>query len=186
MFHGALEEFDSVYYYEGPPQFGSGNVDNFVDQLVAAERKVYSEAVKFKAGRVWTAGGTIRENITLGLVDKTGTGTMPAGARLHAEAAVLVEWECARPNILGRKVYLRKYIRSQYLPLGATDDSAMAISALNSSAKAPYKTYANDVQVISVASLGAFELVSPTGRKPKEAQNGVVDQYLRTREFRRN
>jgi hypothetical protein len=185
-FHDQAEGFDTVYYYQGPPQLGSNNFEGLMDQLVQAEKKVFSSEIFFTEGRVWTAGGTKAENETVLLKDLAGTGTMSAGVRLHAEACVMVEWECGRKSSVGRKVYLRKYLRSGYLPTGANGEAAPAKDALNAAAKLPYKTYADEVQRLDVAGFGVFNLSSPGLRTPKAASNGVVDQYVRTREFRRN
>jgi hypothetical protein len=98
----------------------------------------------------------------------------------------MVEWECGRKSTLGRKVYLRKYIRSGYLPTGTNQEAAVAKEALNATAKLRYKTYADEVQRLDIAGLGVFNISSPSLRTPKAASNGVVDNFLRTREFRRN
>lgn len=188
-FHGNVERFGNVYYYEGPIfQAGDENYRRLVEYLTAEEKKVHDGTVTFRTGRIWSSGGTVLQNITLGLFDLSGTGTLLTSGPTHAEAAVLVEFECSRPNILGRKVYLRKYIRSQGLPQGHTQAMAGARDALSDAVKAPYKAFANAIDRISLTPgvEAQWQLVSPTGRVPRAEDNGVVDPFIRTREFRRN
>lgn len=188
MWHGVQEQFDNVYYYDGPPVTGS-NPDLWkavVDAVVAAEKPVHGTNVEFITGRIWSAGGTILQNVTLGLFDLDGFGT-GLSVKYFKEAAVLVEWECDRVNVLGRKVYLRKFIRPCSVLNGASDAMMQGEAQLDSVTKGPFKAYANKVQELSVgASLENFVLTSPTGRQPRNPQNGVVNNYLISREFRRN
>ena len=187
LYRGVQERFANVYYYEGPSfQAGDENYRRLADFLADAEKGCHSAEVTFKTARVWSSGGTILENITLGLFDLTGTGAMPSGIELHAESAVLVEWECQRPNILGRKVYLRKYLRPQYLPTGATLASARGKAAIPAASMTPFKTYADKVDQIEITAGPTFNLVSPSGRVTRAANNGVVNDFVITREFRQN
>ncbi len=185
-YHGIQEEFDNVYYYDGPTfQAGDANYKALADALVAAEREVHTSEVKFKNVRVWSAGGTIVENVTLGIYDYNLTGLQLGALKIHAEAAVMVEWECGRSNVLGRKVYLRKYIRSQALT-GGTDDMARGKDLLSTGVLSPYKEYADKVDQVGIPFGPIFDLVSPTGRTVLADNIGKADIRLRTREFRRN
>lgn len=183
---GATEEMDNIYYYEGPLfQLGDTNYERLVNAVADAERPVHSTGVTFKTGRIWSAGGSIVDNVTLGLYDLTGKGTMLPNLEIFSEAAILVEWECSRPSVLGRKVYLRKYIRSQAIPSGVGASAALGRELLDPAYLGPYKTYADAVQNLDLAGT-MWELVSPTGRPGRSNGNGVVDTKIRTREFRRN
>jgi hypothetical protein len=187
VFHGRTERFANIYYFEGPSfQAGDANYKRVCDALVAAERLVHNSEVFFRGARIWSSGGTIAQNVTLGMFDYSGPGAMGSTSPLHAETAVLVQWECSRTNILGRKVYLSKYIRSQHLPAGGTFDMARGKEALTSQAKALYKAYADTVQNIEAAPGAFFLLASPTGRLPRAGDIGEVDSFVRSREFRRN
>ena len=187
LYQGVQERFANIYYYEGPTfQAGDENYRRLADELAAAEKGVHGSEVQFRTARVWSSGGTIIQNITLGLFDLTGAGELPVGDSVHAEGAVVVEWECQRPNILGRKVYLRKFIRPQNLPSGSGVAAARGKAALNATAKNPFKVYADRVDNILLSSGVTFVLVSPTGRVPRAPDNGVVNNYVVTREFRRN
>ena len=186
-FHGKNEEFSNVYFYEGPAfQAGDENYKRLCDRLVAAEKLVHGNEVTFLRARIWSSGASALENVTLGLFDYTGAGTLAVTELIHAEEDVLVEWECARSNILGRKVYLRKYLRPQGLPVGSNASMGRGKLALASGVMTPFKTYADTVQAPSDATMPQFSLVSPTGRTPRAAANGVIDPLIRTREFRRN
>jgi hypothetical protein len=187
QFHGKVEEFSNVYYYNGPSfQAGDNNYRRLGEELAEAEKLVHSAEVTFKTARVWSAGGTILENITLGIFDLTGKGSLASGWPMSAENAILVKMECQRPNVLGRKVYLRKYIRSQMLPGAGSDAQARQKVAIAPDAQIPYKQYADKIDFVTVDPGVLFQLVSPTGRVPRALNNGVVDQFVRNHEFRRN
>lgn len=181
------ELFDNVYYFDGPAfQAGDANYERLVERIVAAEKLVHGTNVTFEQARIWSAGGTVLQNVTLGLIDLSGTGSLGALA-IYKESAVLVEWECSRANILGRKVYLRKYIR----PCAVNSQVSTATiltgeTAINASMAAPFKTYADTVDQIEITAGPTFNLVSPSGRETKAANNGVVNPYMGSREFRRN
>lgn len=186
LWHGVQEEFDNIYYFDGPIfQAGDANYQRLVDALVAAEKPVYGTNVTFKKARVWSAGGTVIQNVTIGIYDLTGTGSL-GGDTIFKEAASLVEWECERPNILGRKVYLRKYIRHGAVPATTTLTVRSGEAPLAATLTTPLKTYADAVDVIATEGGVLFYLVSPSGRAIRAANNGVVNQYLISREFRRN
>jgi hypothetical protein len=186
--HAKQERYDTVYHFEGP-LFGQGDprAKQIVDKLVAEEKKIYGDNVTFVGGRVWSTGGTIEENVTLGLFDLTGTGTV-AGAPVFGEAAVLIQWECTRLNVLGRKVYLRKYHRVGRLPGGGTVAEFMAQgrSVLDGSFLTIYSAYADAVLGFTIPAGGDYRLISPTGRKPKEVQASRVYPFTLSREYRRN
>jgi hypothetical protein len=187
QFHGKIEEFSNVYYYNGPSfQAGDANYERLARELAEAEKLVHSAEVTFKNARVWSAGGTILQNVTLGIYDLEGKGTLASGWPMSAENAVLLKMECERPNVLGRKVYLRKYIRSQMLPPAASDAQARQKVAIAPDAQIPYKAFVDKIDLVSIDPGVLFQLVSPTGRTPRALNNGAVDQFVRTREFRRN
>jgi hypothetical protein len=186
-YHGALEEFDNVYFYDSLiPQIGAENYERLATAVVDAEKLVHTNQVEFKSARVWSSGGTIQENITLGLFDLAGLGTMPIGFEIHAEGSILVSWECDRTSILGRKVYMRKQLRPQALPTGGTAAMGRAKEAMSAAVMAPFKTYCDTVDEITTVDGVTFNLVTPGGRVQRVTGNGTVNQYVRTREFRRN
>ncbi len=187
LFQGKTERFNNTYYFDGPSfQFGDANFVRLADAVIDAERNIHNSEVKFVQARLWSAGGTIAENETLLIKDYTDLGVSGSTTPLHAETAVMVEWECDRKDARGRKVYLRKYLRTQTLP-GGTSEIARGKAALGSSSKVPFKTYADKVQSVQmVDNTVRFNLISPGGRSPKAAANGAADAYVRNREFRRN
>lgn len=188
LWHAQQERYDNVYYYDGPNfQAGDENFKRVLDALVEAEKNVHGTNVTFVQGRMWSAGGTKEQNQTMALVDYSGTGRI-AGNSMFKEACILVEWVTARPNILGRKVYLRKYIRPGMHPnIRAGLEEMDGTGRLSANDKAVYKAYADAVQQIN-PGFGAvpWVLTSKSGRLPKELANGVVNDFLISREFRRN
>jgi len=137
-------------------------------------------------GRIWSTGASIIENVTLGLYDLSGQGT-GGTFPIFKEGAVLVEWECQRPNVLGRKVYLRKYIRPGALPGTLPAETITGQAPIPQTEKDRFKAYADTVQSIQVgSSLEPFLLCAPSGREPRNPSNGVVNNFLISREFRRN
>lgn len=186
MWHGVQEQFDNVYYFDGPTfQAGDENYQRLVDHIVSKEKAIHGTNVEFMTGRVWTSGGTALQNVTQGLYDLAGFGSL-GSTPVFKELAVLVEWECDRANVLGRKVYLRKFIRPCVAMPGALDTMITGEAMLGSTAKAPFKTYADAVQQVNLISGVEFRLISPSDRRPRAGNNGVVNNYVISREFRRN
>ncbi len=185
--HGKREEFDNVYYYSGPAyQAGDANYLRLAEAIVAAEKLCHGSSVEFIRYRIWSAGGTKEQNVTLALVDLDGFGN--AGSTpIFRESAAVVEWETDRANVLGRKVYLRKFIRVCSMlsstPLGVGQGTAPIPATDNG---AYLKTYADTVDRIVIPIGAVFNLVTPSGREVRAADNGVVNEYMRSREFRRN
>ncbi len=186
QWHGKLEEYDNVYHYNGPDATPPPDQLNSLINIIAGnERQMHGVRVEFVRGRVWTAGGTPAENVTLALIDLSGNGTA-VGAAMFGEAAVVVEWECSRRDINGRKVYLKKFYRPGNAVGGASEDSSDGIDPLSPGAKDVFKGNSNANQRVEASSGVFFNLTSPAGRTPRSANNAVCNEYLRSREFRRN
>jgi hypothetical protein len=186
LWHGKDEEYDNVYYLEGPaePPDAAG-LEKLISEIASAEKPIHGTRVNFVRGRVWSAGGTKEQNITLALVDLTGQGDL-IGAQTFGELAILVEWECGRRNIKGRKVYLRKYIRvgngaGVWGPGVRTGEEAMGVVD-----KRAFKEYADRVQTIVAPAGVNWQLRSKGGRLPRFNNNGVINDFAISREFRRN
>ncbi len=186
LWHGNLEEFDNTYYYEGPaePPAGDG-LSRFAFAVADAERNIHGSNVNFERVRVWTAGGTIAQNETILLVDLTGTGAA-IGAPIFKEAAVVVEWECERKNIDGKKVYLRKFIRPCAMVATMSAEASRGEEGLTDAMKAPFRSYGNDVQTVEAPIGVNWQLKSRANRLPRFNDNAVVNTFVRSREFRRN
>ncbi len=184
--HGLKEEFDNTYYFEGPaePPDAAG-LTALINEVANAEKPVHGINVNFIRGRVWSAGGNVVQNITLALIDLSGTGGA-LGGNMFPEAAIVVEWECDRPNIKGRKVYLRKFIRPCN-SVGQMDaEASRGAQLMTAPMTTPFKTYADRVQTIVAPAGVNWQLKSRAGRLPKANNNGVVNLGVRSREFRRN
>ena len=186
LWHGRAEEFQNTYYYEGPAEPPAGNgLYLFAETVASNERQVHSARVNYKTVRVWSAGGTPAENETLLLADLSMQGA-DIGAPIFGEAAVVIEWECERTNIDGRKVYLRKFIRPGSLIGSMSAAAGRGEDPLTDPMKALFKTYANNVQTVAAPAGVNWQLKSRAGRLPRANNNAVVNDYLRSREFRRN
>jgi hypothetical protein len=180
------EEYDNTYYYETPDGVLSpAELADAINIVQATEKAVHGLNVNFKRGRIWSAGGTKEENITLALVDLSGTGTQ-IGARIFGEAAVLIEWECDRLNIDGRKVYLKKFLRIGSVVGNMDAEVAQGREGMTEGMMNPFKSYADFVQRIQPLGGAAWNLIAPSRRKTKRSLNGRVNPFLRSREFRRN
>ena len=186
LWHNVQEVYDNTYFYEGPDEApAAAGLQAFVDAIVNAERNVHGVNVAFRRARVWTAGGSPLQNITIGLFDLSGTGKA-IGNQMFGETAVQVEWECARPNILGRKVYLRKFIRSKNIVGNMDVTASIGETPIDAGARGVYKAYGDAVQRVVAPAGVAWDLVSPSGRRPKAPNNAVVNPFVSSREFRRN
>lgn len=179
---GGAERFSNVYHYN---VFGLNFVvdpEAFITQLVAAERQVFAGDVRFKVGRVWTAGGTARENEMKLVKDLTGVGSAPSLTNIHRELAYLISWPLARKSNTGRKVYLRKYLHSCSIFSTSSTSSLLSGSfPITDTQRTPLMTYANAIHDLGFAN--NIELCSPSG----ERRSGppVVNSFLRHRQFRR-
>lgn len=184
-FQGKAERISNTYHYEHGAAMTDADIRDLVAELVTDEKQVHSGDVSYKLARVWSAGGTPAQNDQLALIDLAGTGSMAAPVQMAAELAVLVEWECAREDLRGRKVYLRKFIRSQGLgtnDLGAT----LQRFALPAAELARFNTYADAVESYTTAPTGTlFALVSETGRAPIGVGVGRADPFVRNRNIRK-
>lgn len=185
QFHGQAERFSNQYYYDCGAAFEDADAAALIAAVANAEKLVHSGEVAFKLGRAWTAGGTPAQNEQIALIDLTGTGLMSATQTLAAEVSVMVEWECSRKDIRGRKVYLRKFLRPQALP-AADQDGARQKVAIRSDNRTVFNTYADDVESFLLGIDTLCTLCSESRNFPIDVGNGQPDVMLRTREFRRN
>lgn len=184
-FRGVKERISNTYYYELGAAVDSTTWVDLAAAVQVAEEKVHATGVAFKLARVWEADGSPVENEQVAMIDLTGNGKLSAGTDLACELAVLVEWECARDDIRGRKVYLRKFIRSQGLPVAAAS-AAQQRAVLDAGTMGLFKAFADDVEAVTLNSgavLGA--LTSPSGRFPLGVGNGRCDPFIRNRNIRR-
>lgn len=184
-FRGGRERISNTYFYECGTGMQVEQFEALGDKVVAAEREVHAPGVTFKLIRVWSAGGTKEQNQMVLIKDIDLNGTMSAPVTVAAELAVLVSFECARRNRLGRKVYLRKYIRPQGLPVNQAG-AVIQREAINSAGLAVFKTFADDIESFSAGVAGPLcALVSETGNFPRNVGNATVNPHLRNRNIKR-
>lgn len=185
-FWGKEERFANVYHYDlgvaGTVVPGDANA--LVDALVALEKPVYASVVSFRTARVWETGGTPAENETVLIKDLTGPGTLSSSTQLWAENAVVVNIDTGRNTTTGRKIYLRKYIRCQYLGTSASGQ-ARGETALTTAQKQPFLTYGQSIREISLlGGTVSADLESPGGQDAGASATVTVLDYLHNRQFR--
>ncbi len=186
LWHGVTERFNNTYYYEGPAEPpAEAGLRSFINAVHAAEIPIHGSSVSFKQARVWTAGGTKAQNVTLILMDLTGQGSA-LGAKCFKETAVQVSWETARLTILGRKIYLRKYIRCCNVVGSVSQEVMIGEEPMVGGMPTPFKTYADRVQTVEAPAGVNYQLKSEKGALPKANNNGVVERFVSSREFRQN
>lgn len=183
QFHGKVERISNSYFYSVGFAPVAADFISMINQLADAEKLVHGSGVAFKLGRVWSAGGSPAENQQEALVDLTGAGSMPTTVSMASELTVLVQWECAREDIRGRKVYLSKYIRSQGLPSSDTNASLQR-GALSAASAGPFKTYADNIEELTLGASPLAALCSEKGRFPLNVGNAKVDPFVRNRNIR--
>lgn len=163
MFRGKLTTFSNTYHFYNAVGTGLG-YEEMIDTLVAAEKKFHSTAVTYRTARLWSSGGTIQENETLFIKDLTGTGTGSLYPGFDRERAILIQWDCGR-NILGRKVYLRKWFHSCGDPLGiqvGTQGVLENTSQISQVSRDALVTLAQGLQAFAAGGV-EWELCSPRG-----------------------
>ena len=142
-----------------------------------------STQVTFKVGRVWTAGGTPAANQTVLIKDIAGAGSMTPATGIWRELAFVVNIDAGRTTTTGRKIYLRKYVRSTCLPTSGAAQ-AQGDSALTSAQKSPFLTYGQNIRAFAPGGLAIANLASPSGTTVSSTANVTVLDYLHNRQFK--
>lgn len=180
---GSDEEFSNQYFYDIDWQEqGEAFLEGLVDQLVAAETPVYSNTIDFVQGRVWSAGGTPAENVTLGIFDLASEGSAVHESTMDREACYLVRFRTTRPSITGRPVTLRKWLHSCSL-LGGGDAQLSGISPISAATKAALTTYGEAVRELEGSDGATYPLVAPSGSGRVAGAVDVFD-FVEHHEFR--
>jgi len=184
-FWGSPERFANVYHYDVSLSsvFAPGDASAIVDKLVTEEKLVHGSVVSFKTARVWETGGSAAENETILIKDLTGAGSMSSTQQLWAENCVVVNLDTGRNTSTGRKIYLRKFIRCQYLPTTGSGQ-ARGETALTTAQKAPFLTFGQNIRQFQVlaGAVGA-ELEAPGGQNLAGTATVTVLDYIHNRQF---
>jgi hypothetical protein len=186
LWEGQQERFNNTYYYEGPAEPPAvDGLRAFVNAVWGAETYVHGLDCSFKQARIWTAGGTKEQNVTILLMDLSGTGRS-LGSKIFKETAVQVSWETSRLTRVGRKIYLRKFIRPCNVIGSAPLTVMIGEEPFSGGMPAPFKSYADTVQTVEAPAGVNWQLRSEKGALPRSNNNGVVEKYVSSREFRQN
>jgi hypothetical protein len=156
-----------------------------VNAVHGAEIPVHGLDCRFKQARIWTAGGTKEQNVTILLMDLTGQGGA-IGSKIFKETSVQVSWETSRLTVVGRKIYLRKFLRPCNVVGSAPLTVMIGEEPFTGGMPTPFKTYADRVQTVEAPTGVNWQLRSEKGAFPRDNNNGVVEKYVSSREFRQN
>ena len=183
LFQGNTEEFSNVYTYDGVSDDDSA-VESLVDAVVAAERPIFSGAVRFVRAKAWKVAG-LGPNVMRITKDLSGNGGATTGASMYPELAVMVRWSLpsrttaflSSDNAVRRvSRYLRKYLHT-CTPHNLAIDAGG--SGSTPAATSPLTAYANAVR----APLNGVNLCAPNGDQPSGSHR--FHPYLEHRQFPR-
>ncbi len=164
-YRGAQQSFSNVYYYDGSlPNESDARL--IINEIVRVEKLFHSSDVNFKEGRVWSAGGTIAQNVMILTEPLSGQGSVGGDASVDRERAVLIQWP-AGVNVLGRPVYLRKWFHTQ-TTAGTTTawpDGVKAQTApIDQQTRDRFEGFADQLDPLNVGNTFFYVLNSKTGR----------------------
>lgn len=164
-FRGAEQSFSNVYYYDGllPNEAEAQTIINEVERI---EKLFHDSTVKFREGRVWSAGGTIAQNTMILTTPLTGQGSVGGDASVDRERAVLIQWP-AGVNVLGRPVYLRKWFHTM-TAAGTTTQWLDGVKAqttpIDQAIRTRFQGFADQLNPLNPATSFFYQLTSKNGR----------------------
>jgi len=177
---GVEEEFTNVWHYDATVDTTSQEV---ADAVVAEEKKVFGQNVKFKKVQVWgPADGTKLQSQMLLQQPLTGFGTTFAGAILAKELTAVISWDTGRVNTRGGRVFLRKYLHLGQWPF-SNEDEAKGNVAMPANQQTEMVRFGNAMK--NIVGLGRASLCDKRGRKLPLGTDAKVLPHLRIRQFRR-
>jgi hypothetical protein len=181
-FQGHDEYWSNVYHYVGDEgAFDEGNAATVLDQLLAAERPVHSNAIRFVEGRVWRTPSAVGRRDTVLVRDETASGTATESDTMYIECAYLIQWRTARPSATGRPVYLRKFIHACSTLGSSTGGMQSGRTQLGTTERGVLTTYARAVDTVTWSTV-TLPLGSESGRIAPEAGEQIFP-YLEHRQF---
>jgi hypothetical protein len=184
-FRDAVQHFSNVYTYGSlePNSAAYLEADVIIDEIVAMEKQIHSNAVTFEHARMWSSGGTIAENQMLYEKALTGTGTPTNNGDVDRERALLCQWP-AGVDSRGRPVYLRKWyhpmtlnLAGSAIPSGAVGNTTVLPTAFRNAVAA----IVGGINSVGVASL--WGLIAESGRERDSFANPTVHPYFEHHQF---
>ncbi len=176
---GQAQQFSNIYHL-------NTNVGQIfddiaaIDALVAAERPIFSNNVRFKVARTWgpTNNGQAA-SLMRDIKDLTGIGQATSSASAYKEMAILARWPLGRYGSRNRPQFLRKWLHTNALhgyPPDGSDPLTSVPTAL--------QTYLNAVTFVNPPGLqDGYELCSWDGKLPTGP--ATLTKYLEHRQFGR-
>jgi hypothetical protein len=184
--HGALEEFSSVFHYDlAPVTKNDTGYNNLADNVVSALRPLFTTRVNFVRVRVnGPTNLTKVENVMELVKDLTGTGSLVENFSMAPELAIVADVYVGR-GPKGGKQMLRKYLHTTGLPgTGGSSDQAFGKAALAQGVKDPVISVLNSLKTVS-ANGGQNDICTPEGKHLPVGSTWDVNPYVATRQFRR-
>ncbi len=164
-YRGAQQSFSNVYYYDGSlPNESDARL--IINEVVRIERLFHGSSVKFKEGRVWSAGGTKLENVMILTEPLALSGGVGSDPNVDRERAVLIQWP-AGVNVLGRPVYLRKWYHTNS-KAGTnqlwTDGEKAQTSPIDLGTRDAFEAFTDQLDPLNIGNTFFYSLTSKTGR----------------------
>ena len=179
---GKTQSFSNLYHYD-VSGFSTGDHQNVLTALKAAEVPVHSTAVNFVEGRAWGPvdsqgrGGSMVDGVIF-----SGTGSATQDLSIYKELAILCTWALGRYGSRNRPQFMRKWLHTMSL-FGGTNPPINGATAA-ASTPAAITTYMAAVRVLTPTGGGtAVNLMTPSGHFPLGA--GAMYPYLEHHQFGR-
>lgn len=174
QFQGRTEEFSNVYCYEDVANT-EADLEQLVNAVVTAEKRVHGNNVRFLRAQVWDVG--LAPNLMRFTKNLTGTGDLGASGSYYKECAILVKWPLARRAGLRRTIHrsLRKWIHACATVNGIDTSGLNPVGAI--AAGTPLANYISE----ATQPIAGIRLCAPNGDLPTGA--AVVHPYLEHRQF---
>lgn len=182
---GHEEQFSNVYHYDtSTPINTDSGWDSLIDQIVAAEKALFSNVVTWVNARVWgPTNGTKAESVTQRVKDLTGVGSITVATAIPYEFTLVGQFYMGRNAGTQRKTFLRKYYHACCLQASSSNTPAsLGNGALAAGDKTPVTTLMNAVKQITV---GGFQndLCKPSGQHIPAGTSPVILDHLHVRQF---
>ena len=182
-FQGKLDQFSNVYEFTGVDGAQTA-LNALADAVVALERPIFGDVVRFKRVRIW--GGAGLDPTTMLLTkDLVGTGSAGSTAAQYAETAIMIRWPLpfrtsafASTTNTFRRVshYLRKYLHTCTLHGYEAGGRGAGFTPV---APNPLVAYATGV----LTPVTGVQLCAPNGDVPTAGP--TYARYLEHRQFPR-
>ncbi len=186
--HGKAEEFSNVFHYDLlGSDFDEAKWTDLINQLVADMKPIFATEVTFVRARVFgPTNGLAVDNVMKHAQDLSGTGVIGAGGPpMFPESSIVGSFYLGR-SAKGFKIFLRKYLHVGRFDnvVGAPVATLEGRAALTIPQKGLYTTFMNNIKNYTIG-LNTPALCTPKGQQLPIASDPAINDYVRTRQFRR-